>query len=613
MKGRLVEHRKLVAAVGLVIGLINVAAIVFVPAESGRDQLSWMFAIVPMFFVGALLIIRVPASLVGWLLLTVAVAGSFGTYQGLEGLDGWAAAAGAGLSTFGIALLPGLLLVFPDGALPSRRWRPAVSLVASAVLLGGVNGLLTGGWGGDVEEAITLSPLYESTRSFTEVTGNFFFPLYTLSFLAALASLLVRYRSGSAEVRHQLKWLLSGVGFMALALLLVMVTVGATSGNEGWLAILLAVGIGSVPIAIGIAILRYRLYDIDIVISKSVTYLGLAAAITLLYAAVVVGPLLIIGSPDEGGPGLALPLAATALVAVLFEPIRLRMQRWANRVVYGKRSTPHEVLSRVTARLSEATAENSTTDLARLLAEGTGADQAVVWLRSGETMRPEGVWSADQSAQIAPVLVLELAEDEFTATTPVLHGEKVLGALSITKPRNEPVTPADTQLLSDVAAGAGLLLRNISLNHDLVERAREVRASRQRLIAAQDAERHRLERDLHDGAQQQVVALKVKLGIAKTIANREGADEVTSHITALADETQQAVDALRAVAHGIYPPLLESEGLETALRAVERSSAIPLAIDASGLVRYARPVEETMYFCVLEILEKARRSGAKSA
>ena len=136
--------------------------------------------------------------------------------------------------------------------------------------------------------------------------------------------------------------------------------------------------------------------------------------------------------------------------------------------------------------------------------------------------------------------------------------------------------------------------------------------SRLRLISAQDAERHRLERDLHDGAQQQVVALRVKLGIAKTLAEREGAEQVASLVSGLAEETQQAVDALRAIAHGIYPPLLEAEGLEVALRAAERTSASSLTVSATGVGRYERRVEETAYFCVLEAVGRSHMAGATS-
>jgi signal transduction histidine kinase len=193
----------------------------------------------------------------------------------------------------------------------------------------------------------------------------------------------------------------------------------------------------------------------------------------------------------------------------------------------------------------------------------------------------------------------------------VRHGDELLGAVSVVKPRNDPATPADRELVSDVAAGAGLLLRNMRLNRQLEERAREVRESRHRLIAAQDAERHRLERDLHDGAQQQVVALKVKLGIAKTLADRAGADDVAALVSGLANETQHAVDALRAVAHGIYPPLLEAEGLDVALRAIDRTSS-DLSIETISVGRYTRQVEETVYFCMLEAVGRVRMSGAES-
>lgn len=432
---------------------------------------------------------------------------------------------------------------------------------------------------------------------------------FLLGYVVA-ARLVFRMRRGDPIERRQVGWIAASV-IANLTILIGNVAI-APLGTENRAFLLIdAVAMVLIPLGIGIAIFRYRLYDIDVIVSKTVTYLGLAASITLLYAAVVVGPLLIIGRSDEGGPGLVLPIVATALVAVVFEPIRTRLQRWANRLVYGDRATPHEVLSQVTSRLAEVSVGDGTDDLARLLAEGTGADQAVVWLKSDGSLRPEGIHPLDSEHTIEPIPADGLADGEFTESRPVLHQGVLFGALSITKARNDPITPNDRELLSDVAAGAGLLLRNISLNRELEERAVEVRASRRRLIAAQDAERHRLERDLHDGAQQQVVALKVKLGIARTIAEREGAEEIAARVSALAEETQQAVDALRAVAHGIYPPLLESEGLESTLRALARTSSIPLVLDISGLTRYDRQIEETVYFSVLDTVERARMSGAR--
>jgi signal transduction histidine kinase len=188
------------------------------------------------------------------------------------------------------------------------------------------------------------------------------------------------------------------------------------------------------------------------------------------------------------------------------------------------------------------------------------------------------------------------------AAEPILHSEELLGALSISKAKADPVTPADRQLLQDVAAGAGLLLRNIQLNADLADRAEELRSSRRRLIAAQDSERRRLERNLHDGAQQQVVALKVKLGLAKTLAEREDVPEVADSVADLAEDTQRAVDGMRAAARGIYPPLLEAEGLRAALIAAAREASIGVDIEADGIGRYPPEIEATIYFCVLEAL-----------
>jgi signal transduction histidine kinase len=499
------------------------------------------------------------------------------------------------------------LLLFPDGRLPSPRWRWVGWYQVSTLTVAVVASLaLNNRW---------------STYEVASVTGTFgtaveiMLVLAQLGAVLGMVSLVPRYRRGDNMVRRQIRWIATGGAFLVIG---EVATFAVRGGLDSPAGPTVENTLHLIPLVVliasfWVAITKFRLYEIDTIISKSVAYLGLAAVIAGLYAAVVIAPLLVIGRADDGGPGLVLPIVAAAVVALLFEPIRSRMQRWANRLVYGDRASPYEVLSRVTSRLSDTTAGDGTDDLARLLAEGTGAERAVVWLRRGDVLHPAGVSAADRVAVIEPVPIDGLVDDEFTESRTVHHRDDQIGALTITKPRNDQITPADRELLTDVAAGAGLLLRNIGLNRELETRADEVRASRRRLLAAQDAERHRLERDLHDGAQQQVVALKVKLGIAKTIAEREGADEIATRVIALAEETQHAVDALRAVAHGIYPPLLESEGLESALRAVERSSSMPLVIETSGLSRYPRPIEETTYFCVLDLVERARMTGASGA
>ena len=499
------------------------------------------------------------------------------------------------------------LLLFPNGQVPSPRWRWALRFQTTAL---GLAFLLA---------CAANNPW--STRPIPTPGGTLgdlaevFILLALLSALLGIASLVVRYRDGDAVIRHQIRWIAAGGAFVVIGELGLRLAAGGDSADVGPTIQIL---FNLVPLllliaAFWVAITRYRLYEIDTILSKSVTYFGLAVVIVGLYAAIVVVPLLIIGVSDDGGPGLVLPIVASAMVAVLFEPIRSRLQRAANRLVYGDRASPYEVLSQVTSSLPDVAAGDGTGDLAQLLARGTGAERVIVWIASGETLQASGVFPDTGEVAVAPVACDGLVDDEFTETRRVLHRDALFGALTIVKPHNDPITPNDRELLSDVAAGSGLLLRNIGLNGQLEQRAADVRASRRRLIAAQDAERHRLERDLHDGAQQQVVALKVKLGIARTIAEREDADEIVARVTALAEETQQAVDALRAVAHGIYPPLLESEGLASALRAVERTSPIRLDLSIDELGRYGRDAEATVYFCVLETVERARMAGASGA
>ncbi|MEM8924070.1 MAG: histidine kinase [Actinomycetota bacterium] len=491
------------------------------------------------------------------------------------------------------------LLFFPNGRLPSPRWRYVGWYQATTLALAVVFNLVYGNrW--------STEPLTSANGRlgfFVELAVN----LAILGALASVASLVVRYRNGDAEIRHQIRWIAFGGALLAVILLL-RLQLDPNLFVENFVNLLpLALLIGSFWVAIS----KYRLYEIDSILSKSATYLGLAVVIVGLYSAVVVGvPLLVFGGSQDDDPGLLFPIMAAAVVAVVFEPVRARLQRLANRMVYGDRASPHDVLSNVTSSLSATGPEEGTAGLARLLVMGTGADQAIVRLATGDVLRVGDVFPRLDLAAVEPTTADALPNDDRAASQTVVHRGELFGSLTIVKPANDLVTPADRALLADVAAGAGLLLRNIALNSQLEQRAVEVRASRRRLITTLDAERRRLERNLHDGAQQQVVALKVKLGIAKTVAGREGADDIVDHVVTMTKETQQAVDALRAVAHGIYPPLLDSDGLEAALRAMERSSPVPFTATAPDLGRYGRQSEQTAYFCVLETIDRAQAAGA---
>jgi signal transduction histidine kinase len=188
----------------------------------------------------------------------------------------------------------------------------------------------------------------------------------------------------------------------------------------------------------------------------------------------------------------------------------------------------------------------------------------------------------------------------------VRHQGDLLGALTVSKRPGESLTPVEQKLLEDLAAQAGLVLKNVGLTAELLQRLEELRASRQRLVAAQDEERRRLERNLHDGAQQNLVALKVKLGLAESFAEKDPvkAKELVVQLKADADE---ALETLRDLARGIYPPLLADKGLAAALESQARKATVPVAVYTDGVGRYPQEIEAAVYFCCLEALQNVQK------
>jgi signal transduction histidine kinase len=197
------------------------------------------------------------------------------------------------------------------------------------------------------------------------------------------------------------------------------------------------------------------------------------------------------------------------------------------------------------------------------------------------------------------------------SVVPVLHQGELLGALAISKRRGESLTPIERKLLDDLAHQAGLVLKNVGLAAELLQRLDELRTSRQRLVAAQDEERRRLERDLHDGAQQHLVALKVKLGLAETLMQND-VDRALSTLQQLKADADEALETLRDLARGIYPPILADQGLKAALESQARKATIPVAVEADDIRRYTQDVEASIYFCVLEALQNAQKYAAAS-
>ncbi len=530
------------------------------------------------------------------------------------------------------AMIVPLFLLFPDGRPPSPRWWIVAWLGVAASLALSVNKMLTPGPLDAMVRAGMHYPLNNPTglqnTALLRLLGLAAAVLVLTSLGASVAAIVVRMRRAKGDEREQLKWLvyvgsllLVGVGMQGAFIAVYgatgayMASIGITLSFLAW-ATLFGIGI---PVAIGIAILKYRLYDIDVIISKTLLFGAMAAIITGVYVAIVVGIGALVGT--AGKPNLPLSILATAVVAVAFQPVREYVQRLANRLVYGRRASPYEILSQFSDRVAGAySSEEVLPRMARVLAEGTGAARADVWVRVGSELAPTASWpEKDGKRESLPLSGQRLPRlDGVARVVPVRHQGELLGALSIDKAAGEPLVPLEEKLLSDLAAQAGLVLRNVRLTAELQarlkeisEQAGELRASRQRIVAAQDAERRRLERNIHDGAQQNLVALSVKLRLASTFARRNPgrARELVRELEA---ETEQALETLRDLARGIYPPVLRDEGLAAALRAQAARIEIPVELVTDHLGRYSPDIEAAVYFCCLEALQNVAKHARAS-
>ncbi len=595
------------------------------------DQAAPVGVILPIGFaiIGALLVSRRTQSPIGWIFLGI------GLFVGLNGIAGeyvfrslhfhplpfvgWVAWLQGWVVwpvyPSGLALF--LFLLFPDGRFQSRRWRRLGWVGATCTTAGVVLSM--------VQPSIKLtsnSPAIRNPLAVKALAGisgyNSFawFPLYIggLGLLvAAMVGTILRTRRSTGELRQQLRWLGYAAGVTA-AFLVASVIVGFAVPNlpQGWGDLVIVFGFGvAVPVSCGIAILKHGLYELDVVIGKTVVYGMLAAFFTAVYVAVVVGVGAVVGSTRNP----FLTLVAAALIALAFNPVRDRAKRFANRIVFGKRATPYEVLSEFSERMAGTySLEDVLPRMAAILGEGTGARRARVWLKIGDELRPAASWGeAGGDDRPVPTPDGQLPTmPQASKIVAVRHQGDLLGALTVTKPQNEPLTASEGKLVDDLAAQAGLVLRNVGLTEELRANLEELRASRQRIVAAQDAAARRLERNIHDGAQQQLVALAMKLNLAESLVGRDEERE-RSLLSQLKSEAQDALENLRDLARGIYPPLLQDAGLIAALQAQARKSVVPVTVEADGIARYSQDEEAAVYFCTLEALQNVAKYAEATA
>jgi signal transduction histidine kinase len=380
---------------------------------------------------------------------------------------------------------------------------------------------------------------------------------------------------------------------------------------------------------------------VDRLLAHTVSLAGLSGLVVAVYLLVVLG----LGQvPSEGERALLLlSMMAAVVCALVYHPARERLTQTANRLVYGERSAPDEALRTFGTRLSRAIPlDELLLQLAESLHKTMALDAAEVWtgseglLERAASVPDRGSARLDVDPATASVVaragvsgpawlavwlprLLDGRQDAAMRVAPVAHSGELLGLLVVVRRADEWFSEEDERVLAELTRQVGLALHNVRLDSalqasldELRLKAEELQASRARIVAAADAERRRIERNLHDGAQQRLVAVAVKLGLARRLVDADP-EQTMGMLDELREELKDAVDELRNLAHGIYPPLLMDQGLAAALGSAAQRATLPTRVEAGPLGRYPSELEAATYFCCLEALQNAMKHAGPAA
>ena len=558
--------------------LVEVAAVVLSwGLEAVWDTVIYGLTTMVLAVVGAFVASRQPRNAIGWLVLGAAVVSA-----GADLAQGWAVRGwpGAGLAEtcFNLSTVPQVVatvvcfLLFPSGTLMSRAWRG----VAAAGVLAAVVAV----------PAFVLAP--EAGSSFRDdvnpyaAEGPLWWWLYVVamavllgSFVLSVVALVLRFHRAVGDERQQMKWLALAAGIAA-----VVMPAGAVLGDSAPVRIAVAVAAAMMPVAMGAAILRYRLYDIDLAITGTVVYGSLTALLAGTYAlvAVTVGTV--------GGRGSIWATAVVTLVAgVGARPLRDRLQRWVDRRF---NRSQYEATARVNAFLGELRAGRAEPEgIEQVLREALGDPGLTLGFRL-----PGAARNVDLNGDPVP---------ESGVHQPIrLNGEEV-GVVTL-------ASTAARARLPELLTTGGLALEIVRLRVELRRQLDEVAASRARIALAADEERRRIERDLHDGHQQRLVSIGLSLRHAQH-ALAGTAPDAHALIQRAVDEITHSIEELRELARGLRPAQLDA-GLTPALRDLARRAPLPVEVHAST-GRFPAEIEAAAYYTACEgVTNAVKHSGA---
>jgi two-component system NarL family sensor kinase len=533
--------------------------------------------------IGAMIVSRLPANPIGWIFCIVgllyqvqhfalayanyAVAKNFALPWGeyVAWSSTWVGF--AGLILAGVLLM----LLFPDGRLLSRWWRIAAwAAVLGAALAALADGfypgaLATHGYVENPLSAIGMIGRGLTTYGSLAVSKLLASGLLLVSTLAALVSSIVRLSRASGDERQQLKWFLYAAVPAAVSLsafqIEVMISNYTTNSvfqvmsmfgildNDVFSAVDVfyatsytpAFALLTLAVFTCVAILRYKLYDIDLLINRTLVYGSLSAGIAGIYVLAVVG----LEALFQARGNLAVSLVVTALVAALFQPLRSRLQRAVNRLMYGERDDPNAVTSRLGKRLEATLAPEAVLPtIAETIAQALKLPYAAILLKEGEGFRSAASYGSPT------------AEPE---ALPLVYQREEIGRLLIAaRAPGEGFSEADRSLLEDLARQAEVAVHAVSLTSDL-------QRSREQLVTTREEERRRLRRDLHDGLGPTLASFALKLDAARKLVSSNPQDTELL-LSRLKEQTQETVSDVRRLVYGLRPPALDDLGLFAAIR-----------------------------------------------
>jgi signal transduction histidine kinase len=581
--------------------------------------------------VGAIIVSRYPTHAIGWLFCTIGLLGvaePFTAYYALYTLfvvpgslpggpvagwfQNWIEFVSAMLL---IAFVP---LLFPTGRLSSARWKPVCWLAVGATVARVLDFALYRGPLFNYLTGLDVSnPLGVVDISFVfSVMSYTVYALYLTAMVLATASLVARLRRARGDERQQIKW------FIYVGVVVATEVVVANILNSNYLGVSSQVAqafniawwfeLAALPLVIGLSILRYRLFDIDVIIRRTLVYGALTAGVVGIYV-LVVGYL---GAAFRTGSNLLISLVATGLVAVLFQPLRGWLQRGVNRLLYGQRDDPYGVLARLDTRLALAIpAETVLPTIVETVATALKLPYAAIALAphepTGSGPSPaDSLPAADDPSPAAAHGKPSVGTSAAPLTRlPLAYGAETVGYLLLApRPGEGGFAPADRRLLDELAAHAGVVVHAVRLTGDLQH-------ARERLVTAREEERRRLRRDLHDGLGPQLASFTLTLAAARGFVARDPA-RADAILGELATHVQGAMSDVRRLVYALRPPALDDLGLVGALgeqAARYELGGLDVQVEADPqLAPLSAAVEVAAYRICLEALANvARHAGAR--